>query len=217
MSPTSYEAEISSIRTLGGVGSILVLLVGIPFAGIALGIAGLALILTALKKLSNITKDESIFKNALIAFIISIVAIAVFSLVIISTFLAAFMGSSFGGPGTIKGITITPSPSIANPLSLLVSIIAALVIFWVLLIVSSYFLYKSYKSVALNTGAGLFSTLGLLYLIGALLTIILVGLLIILVAVIIQIIAFFTLPGTFKGAEAPGQGPPPQPPSHSTV
>ncbi|PWV36284.1 MAG: hypothetical protein DJ555_08165 [Desulfurococcaceae archaeon] len=209
MSVTNYEAEIDSIRAFGGVGSILMLLVMIPMVGWILGIVGLIFLLIALKKLSDVAKDETIFRNALIAVILGVIAIVIAPLVILSAFFGLF-------PTAIRSqepiaITGTSMPGILQTqttippgfFGLLASIAIALTAFWVFLIASSYFLYKSYKSVSLQTGVGLFSTAGLLYLVGSILTIVLVGLVVILVAIVLQAVAFFSLPRSFKKPETP--------------
>lgn len=129
------------------------------------------------RKISDITKDESIFKNALISAVLGILAsIIAFAL----------------------GLALIAAPF------LVLSIIVGLAIIWLILMGSSYFLYRSYKSVALHTGAKLFSTVGLLYLIGSVLAIILIGFLIIFIAGILEIVAFLTFPETF--GEAGGLG-----------
>jgi uncharacterized membrane protein len=67
----------------------------------------------------------------------------------------------------------------------------------------------------------MFQTTGLLYLIGAALTIILVGFLILLIAEILQIVAFFSIPEQLPPSMPPQQtwGPPsplaPMPPSQA--
>ncbi|MEM3806137.1 MAG: DUF996 domain-containing protein, partial [Desulfurococcus sp.] len=77
---------------------------------------------------------------------------------------------------------------------LIISIIAFLVLAWIVMIISTYFLRKSYSLVADRLGVELFRTVGLLYFIGAILLIVLVGGILILVALILQIIAFISLP-----------------------
>ncbi|HWQ16328.1 MAG TPA: DUF996 domain-containing protein [Sulfolobales archaeon] len=213
MNTTSHEAEIGSVRAFGGVGSILMLLTIIPTVGGILGIIGLVFLLIALRKLSDVAKDESIFRNALIAVILGVVAVVITALVILSAFFGVFSTVIRSqGPITITGTSIpgilqTQTTIPPGFLGLLASIIIALIALWVFLIASSYFLYKSYKSAALQTGVGLFSTAGLLYLVGSILTIILVGFVIILVAIILQAVAFFSLPGSFKKPETPSSNP----------
>ncbi|MEM2552130.1 MAG: DUF996 domain-containing protein [Sulfolobales archaeon] len=210
MSFTNHEAEIGSIRAFGGVGSILMLLVMVPTVGWILGIVGLVFLLIALRKLSDVAKDESIFRNALIAIILGVAAIVIAPLVILSALVGLFSTAMrsqepIAITGTsIPGILQTQTTIPPGFLGLLASIAIALIAFWVFLIASSYFLYKSYKSVSLQTGVGLFSTAGLLYLVGSVLTIILVGLVVILIAIVLQTVAFFSLPGSFKKPETSG-------------
>ncbi|MEM2203140.1 MAG: DUF996 domain-containing protein [Sulfolobales archaeon] len=210
MSFTNHEAEIGSIRAFGGVGSILMLLVMVPTVGWILGIVGLVFLLIALRKLSDVAKDESIFRNALIAIILGVAAIVIAPLVILSALFGLFSTAMrsqepIAITGTsIPGILQTQTTIPPGFLGLLASIAIALIAFWVFLIASSYFLYKSYKSVSLQTGVGLFSTAGLLYLVGSVLTIILVGLVVILIAIVLQTVAFFSLPGSFKKPETSG-------------
>jgi len=79
--------------------------------------------------------------------------------------------------------------------SLVGGVLLGLAVLWVFLIVSAIFLRRSYGKIATFVGVGMFNTAGLLYLIGAALTILFgVGLIIVLVAAILQIVAFFSLP-----------------------
>ena len=77
---------------------------------------------------------------------------------------------------------------------LIFSLIAALLIFWILYLISAIFVKNSYYSIAHHTGVDLFHTTGLLYLIGAATLIIFIGAIIIFIAKILEIIAFFSLP-----------------------
>jgi uncharacterized membrane protein len=86
------------------------------------------------------------------------------------------------------------------------SIIAGLLVLWITLIIAAYFLRKSYNKIASGTHTSMFHTAGLLYLIGAVTAIVLVGFIIIFVAFILQIIAFFSMPETLS---APTIAPPP--------
>src|SRR5207247_10926525 len=72
--------------------------------------------------------------------------------------------------------------------------LAFLGVFCVFLIVSSIFLKRAYDKTAQRLNVGAFATAGLLYLIGALTVIVLVGFLILLIAMIFQIVAYFSTP-----------------------
>lgn len=53
---------------------------------------------------------------------------------------------------------------------------------------------QSYDLIAEETGVGMFHTVALLYIVGAVLTIVLIGALLLLIAAILEVIAFFSLP-----------------------
>ncbi|VVB87826.1 Uncharacterised protein [uncultured archaeon] len=58
-------SSLAQAKTLGEIGSILVLLAIIPFAGRAIGLVGLVLILVSVKYISDALADRSIFNNML--------------------------------------------------------------------------------------------------------------------------------------------------------
>ena len=171
---------LEQARLLGGIGSILAILSIVPAAGPVLGIIGFILVLIAVKYISDITGDESIFKNYLIAVIIAIVGLVV----IIFAGFAAFMAlipSMAGGPG-----------GFLNIFSL--SVIGTLVALWILTIISAYFIRKSFNTISTVLNVKMFGTAALLYFIGALLLIVLVGGIVLFIAEILQIVAFFQIP-----------------------
>lgn len=128
---------------------------------------GWILILVALKDISDVVQDKSIFDNALLAGITAIIGSVILFVFIFFSF-AVFRVFSLGFFG----------------------ILAA---FWVLSIVSAIFLKNSYDRAAQKLNNSSFGTAGLLYLIGALTTIVLVGFLILFIALIFQIIAYFSI------------------------
>ena len=79
---------------------------------------------------------------------------------------------------------------------LIIGFLVALVILWILMIVSMIFLRKSYNKIGELTNVKWFNTTGLLFLIGAATIIVGIGFIIILIGLILQIIAFFSLPDT---------------------
>ena len=84
---------------------------------------------------------------------------------------------------------------------------------------SAIFLRRSYERIGVRLNVNMFQTTGLVYLIGAALTIVLVGFLILLIAEILQIVAFFSIPEQLPSSMPTQQtwGPPappaPMPPS----
>jgi uncharacterized membrane protein len=195
-------ASLSSAKTLGGVGGILVF---IPL----LSLVGWILILLATKEISESVQDKTIFDDALLAGITAVIGAVVFAFVFVLT---VFTGSAAGGPfvpGLFLGVLAT---------------------FWVFTIISAIFLKRSYEKISQRLNVRAFATAGLLYLIGAALTIVLVGFLIILIALIFQVVAYFSIqdrppspgwvqpaPQTFAHSPAMQQPatPPQQPPTES--
>ncbi|HEV2120698.1 MAG TPA: DUF996 domain-containing protein [Candidatus Bathyarchaeia archaeon] len=204
-------ASLSRAKTLGGVGSILVLLGAIPNVGFVLAIIGFILILVAVKNVSESVNEPGIFSNMIIAVLLAIVGLVVFGVIVIAAFLSFF---NFGRVGTFTPGTVPPG--FLGAIGLL---IVGLVVVWVFYLVSAIFIRKSYDRIGLRLNVNMFQTTGLLYLIGAALTIVLVGILIILIAEILQIVAFFSIPDQLPPSMPPQQswGPPtppaPMPPS----
>ncbi|MFX0202114.1 MAG: DUF996 domain-containing protein [Candidatus Hodarchaeota archaeon] len=184
---------LAQAKTLGGVGSILILLSIVPSAGVVLGVVGFILVLIAVKYVSESLGDKSIFNNMLIAVILAIVGVVVGAVVVfasifkfigLSNLSGQFMGSEFF-PSTI------PSGDI---IGFIASVVVGLVVIWICYLISAVFLRKSYNSIAAKLNIGIFKTTALLYLIGAALSIVVVGFIIIFIAEILQIVAFFSIP-----------------------
>jgi uncharacterized membrane protein len=181
---------------MGGVGSILVLLSFVPFVGFLFGLAGLVMVLLAVKWISEAVNDSEIFRNVLMAVILQIVGSAISVFVVIGS-LFAFIGSQvmmapfgpsfdgFGSPGILGANAV---------MAVLGSLLAGLIAMWVMLIIAARFLRKGYERIADKTGTRTFRSVGRWYYYGAWLMIILVGFVLILIAWILQIKAFFSLP-----------------------
>jgi len=183
--------SLSQAKTLGGVGAILTLLLFIPSGvGAALVVLGWILILLAIKNISDTLQDRSIYSKAIVSVILSIVGVAIFAVVVASAVLG-FIGLGATSSG--------PPPLSSDMVGLIAGIVGGLAIVWILAIVSSYFLWQSCKVIAKRLNMGLFGTASLLFFIGAICTIVLVGFLLMLVAQIVFIIAFFSLPNEPPG------------------
>jgi uncharacterized membrane protein len=195
-------SKLSEAKMLGGIGALIYIIgVFIPAIGPIVSIIGFILVFIAVRYIANETKDEEIFKNYLIHFIFNIIAVVtVFALFTI----AFFSAGGFSFITMMQGQNITDFNSfMATFGAFLYACIASLVIGWILFILSTIYLRKSYNSIAKKTGVDLFATTGLLYFIGAITLIIVIGGIIILIAKILEIIAYFTLPDELpKSAEA---------------
>lgn len=167
-------ASLSQAKLLGGIGSILIF---IPFVSLV----GYILLLVAVKNVSDIVQDRKIFNNIIIAAVTGIVGAFAGGLVIV-----VGLGSTIGRGGSVLDIG------------------AGLLVVWIFLIISAVFLRRTYDTMSEKLGVGTFRTAATLYLIGAVLTIIVIGFLVLLVAEIVQAIAFFSIPDQ---APAKGNGP----------
>jgi uncharacterized membrane protein len=206
-------ASLSQAKTLGGVGSILVLLGAVPSVGFILAIVGFILILVAVKNVSESVHEPAIFNDMIIAVLLTIVGLVVFGVIVVA---AIFSFLSLGNIGTVTPGTVPPG--VLGAIGLL---IVGLVVVWVFYLVSAIFLRRSYDKIGMRLNVNMFHTTGLLYLIGAALTIVIVGFLIILIAEILQIVAFFSIPDQLPPSTPPQQTwgtpapPAPMPPSQA--
>lgn len=197
--------QLSQAKTLGGVGSIFMLLGPVPLVGWALFIAGAIMVLLALKYVSEIVQDRSVFNNMVVAIVLGIVGLVVGVAVIVGAVLSTVGLSNIsrmfsgGFPGSFTPQAV-PSGGF---MGMMMGAIEGLVVIWVLLIVSAIFVRRSYESVSKKLGVGMFGTTGLLYLIGAALSIVVVGFAVLFVALILNVVAFFSIPEQPTPAQAP--------------
>jgi len=82
----------------------------------------------------------------------------------------------------------------------------AVVVLFILLVIAAIFYRKSLNMLSSKSGVGMFSTAGLLLLIGAILTIIVIGIIIIWIAIILLAVAFFSI--KTQTAQPPESAPP---------
>lgn len=200
-------SKLSEAKSLGGIGSILMILFLVPAFGWVLSIVGAILVLIAIKYIAVSVSDPSIFNNMLIAVLVGLIGVVVGVFVIFAAVLRA-VGLNFLRPSLSRS---PPNIAPGDFVGLIVGVIAGLVVLWILLLVSAYFVRKSYSKMSTKLGVGMFSTAGLLYLIGAALTIIFVGFIIIFVALILNIVAFFSIPDHPQMAQPVAPMPPPAP------
>jgi len=195
--------NLSEAKVYGGIGALLMLIgIFIPYGGPIISIIGLVFIFIAVKAISEITKDEDIFRNYLMHFIFTILAIVAIIVIMIIAFGAA------GGFSWITELTELQSEDITDFNTfwdlfgdMIVGAIVALVVGWILAIISALYLRKSYNNIAEHTKVSTFKTTGTIYLIGAITLIILIGFLIIFIAKIIEIIAYFSIPESLPSSK----------------
>lgn len=203
-------ASLSQAKMLGGVGSILVLLSFVPTAGAVLGIVGFILALIAVYTISQVVADRSIFNNMLISVVLNIAGLAVGAVVVFSS-ITSIIGITGRNPSNVNATNIISAPGF---MSAIVGIIVGLVLLWIFFIIGAFFLRKSFNSIAARLNIGMFRTTALIYLIGAILTIILIGFALLFVAEILMVVSFFQIPEVAAAPQVPSI-PPPAPSSGS--
>ena len=194
---------LDASKTLGGVGALLLFIGVFPYINTfgIVDIIGVILILVALHGFADYYKERRIFNNAIygvIAAIVGIVIAAVIGIAIvlpsITSFLEKLYPSWNGSLPTITSQGMTPNTSKISLSDVEPFIVAAIVVFvilWIFAIITAFFVRRSLEQTSSKTSVKLFSTAGLLLLIGAVLTIIIIGLLLTWIAALLLAIAFF--------------------------
>ncbi|MDF2954132.1 MAG: putative membrane protein [Thermodesulfobacterium sp.] len=180
------NGNLSTPKLIGGIGAILLILTITPHFGAIAGLAGIVLILISFNMFSKIFNDPQIFKNALVSFILSIIGGFVIFLTVGITFFSILT-------------TVGSEPHFHHAITNIgIGSIFALIIIYALLIVSAHYLKSAFYLLSSYTGVNLYKTGGLLYFIGTILMIIVIGVLVNLVAWVLIAVAFFTTPEEIK-------------------
>ncbi len=167
----------------------LLVSVFIPYAGIAVFIAGLVLILVAVKYIADTLQDRNILNNMLIFVVMAIVGFVVLILFVLAT-----VFTFIGLPGVGFDIGEPPDITEGDFIALFVGIIVGALVAWIIYLIGAIFMKRSYDAIADRLGVNAFRTTALIFLIGAALLIIGIGAILIFVAGILQIVAFFSIP-----------------------
>jgi uncharacterized membrane protein len=184
--------SLESGKNLAGIGSIF-LVIPVPF----LSIVGIIMVLVGMKNLSKAYNDESIWKNTLYAVIFGIIGIVASGVTLVSL----FFGGIFAGAALELG-------DATGLVGLIAGLIIFLVVAFIFYLLEAIYIRRAFDTLANKSGVGLFRTGGMLLLIGAILTIVLVGLFLIFIAWILILVAFFQIPSSPQS-----QMPPPPPPT----
>jgi uncharacterized membrane protein len=196
--------SLETNKTLGGVGAILMFIGIIPVINTygVIELVGLILVMVALYNLAGYYTERGIFNNALYGLIAGIVGgvVAVGAVIItvlssLTDFLYTIYPSWNGDWSALSGLTPdTTNLTLDAIMPFLTGLFVALIVLWVFGIISFFFVRRSLISLSAKSSVGLFSTAGLLMLIGAVLIIAIgIGLLLIWIALLILAIAFFQL------------------------
>ncbi|NHV06619.1 MAG: DUF996 domain-containing protein [Thaumarchaeota archaeon] len=198
-------SELKDAKLYGGIGSILSSFGSfVPFIGSLLSIAGFVLEILAVNKISHVVNDKDIFKNYVAALIVGVVGVVV---AVIFGFIVAFLLSIpipervfTGGMLLERGLN----------LPLVGAAVLVLIVIWITLVIAMSFMKKSFESIAVKLNVPMFKTVATLYWIGALATIVVVGLLILFVGNVLKIVAYFSIPEEVRPLPPPPPPPPPK-------
>jgi len=192
---------LESSKNLGGVGAILIVIGTLPFLGAytsIISLIGLILVLIALNGLANHYNERGIFNYALYGILTFIVG-GVVTVAVVFVALVDFLSdiglslSNLTDPTALSRIDWPSIVTLDTVLPFLATLLLALVVLFVFLVVSAFLIRRSLNLTSAKTGVGLFGTAGLLILIGAFLTIVIIGFLLIWIAAILLIVAFFQI------------------------
>jgi len=168
-------STIESTKNLAGIGALLLALTLIPGVGIIIGIVGLILMFIGVKGLADNYQDKKIYDYSVSGLIYLIIGILVTGVIIV---MAVFGIIATFGLGLLIGLGL---------------IFLAAVIGFVFYLMAAMQFRKAFTLLSQKSGEHLFETAGLILFIGAILTIILVGLALMVVAWILAAIAFFSI------------------------
>ncbi|MEM3617235.1 MAG: DUF996 domain-containing protein [Candidatus Bathyarchaeia archaeon] len=200
--------SLESSKALGFVGAILMVIsfigvVGRLYEGLPL-LAGIILVLIALKGFADHYKEKGIFNNSLYGTITVIVGIVAAILIFIILILPI--------APQLKELDWTNTAAVQvfvreNLRFLLGPILGAYLTLVISLIISALFFRKSLDALSAKSEEKMFETAGLIWLIGAVLSIILIGFIIMWIAWILMAVGFFSM----KTSSIQQENPPPSP------
>jgi uncharacterized membrane protein len=141
--------------------------------------------------------EKEIFKNYLISIVVGLAGVAI----------AIILGIAYLGIAILRGFLATEMIYSRREFlfSILGFLLLVLLVVWIASIVAAIFLKKSFDSISKKLNVSLFSTAALLYLIGAVTSIVIVGFLIMFVANILKIAAYFNIPEATTQAPSSAQ------------
>jgi uncharacterized membrane protein len=168
-------SSLESSKSLAGIGAILLIFSFIP----VVGIIGIILLLIGLKGMADYYKEPIIYQNALWGVIFGIIGIIAATVLIFGRIIGGIFGGLALGPVVVLGS--------------LIFIALVVVIAFVFYLLAAMYFRRAFNSLAQKSGEHMFETAGLILWIGAILTIVVVGLFLMLVAWILLAIAFFSM------------------------
>lgn len=173
--------------TLGRIGILLPIAFVIPFLGTLAGLAAMILLLFSHYYFTKVYEKPEIFRKALTGTIIVVAGNIIGGIFITiglgtAIFTSAETGLDMSNYQELMGQIFGSGMSIFGGILMLAAGIVGI-----------YFVFKSLQSLGNQTNINLFKTAGLLYLIGVITSVILIGGLVIFAGWILHIIAYFSL------------------------
>jgi uncharacterized membrane protein len=170
------------------------------FLGIIETIGGI-LVIISLYGFANFYKNKSIFTNALFAGIAATIGIIIVNIITVVKLLALEKELLYqiypdynGDISTIQNLTPDLSNiDISTIMPIITVILLTFVIFCLFATIAAFFTRRSLKELATQSGIKRFTTIGLLLLIGAILSILIIGILLIWITILILAITFFSM------------------------
>jgi uncharacterized membrane protein len=186
--------EIQTSRLLGIIGALFMVIGILPSVGWLLMILGIVFVLIALNGYGDAYKDGSIIHNTVYTIVFEIIGVVVFIGVVFygaMGFLASLGIKNISDLQSWQQINWQQAVNTTNILPFVGAIVLGLVILFAFTVLASLYFKKAMNALSTKTGVKLFRTTGTVFFIGALLTIILIGLIIIWVAFILMMISFY--------------------------
>jgi len=183
----SSPAIPSFPSTFFGFGAVFALVGIVTFVGIILFIV-------AMHRLSQYYVEPGIFKNALYGFILNVVGSATVIAIEFVFILRSMANISQTGTVPTAATPTQTTPAVISVLSqLIIGFLVVLAIAVVLGIIRAVFFMRAFNKLAEKSGKDNFKTAGLLYLLGTVLTIVLIGGILIWIAWILAAMGFNSL------------------------
>ncbi|MCL2359248.1 MAG: DUF996 domain-containing protein [Nitrososphaerota archaeon] len=174
-------SDFETSKTLSAIGSILL---WVPFASIV----GYILLYVGIKGLSEHYRDDSIVRDFIIGVVFGIIGSIASAIGLVTAL--------FGGIGTIlslASLSYLGSYATAALISSLLWAIVPLIVGFIFLLLQALRFKKGFNTLAQHSGVTLFRTTGTFLLIGAVLSIIYIGVIFSAIAYILMAVAFFSL------------------------
>jgi uncharacterized membrane protein len=182
------KRELRANKIFGGIGALLMFIA--PFVWFEMPaffwpveVFGIILVLVALKGLANHYSAGGIFNNAFCAIILVVVGVIIGATLVWKSFIQ-IAGTPWSPISTWNWAGLTP---------FLTAALSALVVFFVFAIITGFLARRTLSLLSKVSNVDLFGLTGLMFLIGAFLTIIFVGFLLMWMSLLFLAIAFFSI------------------------